>query len=284
MDIGKAIPIGIESYKEIIDNDYYYIDKTMLIRDLLMQKSKVTLFTRPRRFGKTLAQSMLRTFFEEEIAADGTIIDNSGYFSGKKILDAGGQYTSHMGKYPVIFLSMKSAKQPDYETAYENLVDEIIKEYDRHRYLLNGSHLAEDIKERYSAILTRRAGKSAYTKSLAFLSDCLEKYHHKKTIILIDEYDVPLENAYFKRFYDRMVDFIRSLLESALKTNDSLQFAVITGCLRISKESIFTGLNNLDVVSILDENYAEYFGFTQDEVDSLLSFYGISYTADDAKK
>ena len=284
MDIKKAIPIGVEFYKEIIDNDYYYIDKTMLIRDLLIQKSKVTLFTRPRRFGKTLAQSMLRTFFEEEVTVDGMIVDNSKYFTGKKIMGAGGQYTGHMGKYPVIFLSMKSAKQPDFETAYENLVDEIIKEYDRHRYLLNGNYLAEDIKERYTAILTRKAGNASYTKSLAFLSDCLEKYHQEKTIILIDEYDVPLENAYFRGFYDRMVDFIRSLLESALKTNDSLQFAVITGCLRISRESIFTGLDNLDVVSILDENYAEYFGFTQDEVDSLLSFYGISYTADDVKK
>ena len=127
MDIKKAIPIGIESYKEIIDNDYYYIDKTLLIRDLLIQKSKVTLFTRPRRFGKTLAQSMLRTFFEEEVAADGTIIDNSRYFVEKKIMDAGEQYTKHMGKYPVIFLSMKSAKQPDFETAYECLSDEIIK-------------------------------------------------------------------------------------------------------------------------------------------------------------
>ena len=283
MDIKKAIPIGIESYKEIIDNDYYYIDKTLLIRDLLIQKSKVTLFTRPRRFGKTLAQSMLRTFFEEEVAADGTIIDNSRYFVEKKIMDAGEQYTKHMGKYPVIFLSMKSAKQPDFETAYECLSDEIIKEYDRHRYLLNGSQLTGDIKERYSAILMQKAGKSAYATSLAFLSDCLEKYHHEKTIILIDEYDVPLENAYFKGFYGRMVEFIRSLLESALKTNDSLQFAVITGCLRISRESIFTGLNNLDVVSVLDENYAEHFGFIQTEVDALLSFYNISHAANDVK-
>ena len=260
MDIGKAIPIGIESYKEIIDNDYYYIDKTMLIRDLLMQKSKVTLFTRPRRFGKTLAQSMLRTFFEEEVTSDGIVVDNSKYFTGKKVMGAGGQYTSHMGKYPVIFLSMKSAKQPDYETAYNRLLMDIVSEFERHSYLLEKDVLTPAQKKRYNAILECKAGLAEYSVSLKFLSDCLEKYHHKKTIILIDEYDVPLENAYFKTFYDRMVDFIRSLLEPALKTNDSLQFAVITGCLRISKESIFTGLNNLDVVSILDENYAEYFG------------------------
>ena len=283
MEIKKAIPIGVESYKEIIKNDYYYIDKTLLIMDLLTQKSKVTLFTRPRRFGKTLAQSMLRTFFEEEIDADGRAVDNSGYFSGKKIMEAGAQYTGHMGKYPVIFLSMKSAKQPDFEMAYDSLLDEIIREYDRHRYLLGSDRLTGDIKERYSAILAGKAGKAAYAKSLAFLSDCLEKYHCQKTIILIDEYDVPLENAYFKGFYNQMIDFMRSLLESALKTNDSLQFAVITGCLRISRESIFTGLNNLEVVSVLDENYAEHFGFTQGEVDSLLDFYNVSSIKDDVK-
>ena len=283
MEIKKAIPIGVESYKEIIKNDYYYIDKTLLIMDLLTQKSKVTLFTRPRRFGKTLAQSMLRTFFEEEIDADGRAVDNSGYFSGKKIMGAGAQYTGHMGKYPVIFLSMKSAKQPDFEMAYDSLLDEIIREYDRHRYLLGSDRLTGDIKERYSAILAGKAGKAAYAKSLAFLSDCLEKYHCQKTIILIDEYDVPLENAYFKGFYNQMIDFMRSLLESALKTNDSLQFAVITGCLRISRESIFTGLNNLEVVSVLDENYAEHFGFTQGEVDSLLDFYNVSCIKDDVK-
>ena len=132
MDIKKAIPIGIESYKEIIKNDYYYIDKTLLIMDLLTQKSKVTLFTRPRRFGKTLAQSMLRTFFEEEIDADGRAVDNSGYFSGKKIMEAGAQYTGHMGKYPVIFLSMKSAKQPDFEMAYSRVLTDIVSEFERH--------------------------------------------------------------------------------------------------------------------------------------------------------
>ncbi len=283
MDIKKPIPIGIESYKEIIDGGYYYVDKTLLIRDLLAQKSKVTLFTRPRRFGKTLAQNMLRTFFEKEVTADGTVMDNSRYFTGKNIMDAGERYVSHMGKYPVIFLSMKSAKQPDFETAYNLMLADIVTEFERHSYLLGGDTLTPAQKKRYNAVLEHSAGLAEYTASLKFLSDCLEKYHHEKTIILIDEYDVPLENAYFKGFYDRMVGFIRSLLESVLKTNDSLLFAVITGCLRISKESIFTGLNNFDVVSILDENYAEYFGFIQCEVDSLLSFYDISQAGDDVK-
>ena len=283
MDIKKPIPIGIESYKEIIDGGYYYVDKTLLIRDLLAQKSKVTLFTRPRRFGKTLAQNMLRTFFEKEVTTDGTVMDNSRYFTGKNIMDAGERYVSHMGKYPVIFLSMKSAKQPDFETAYNLMLADIVTEFERHSYLLGGDTLTPAQKKRYNAVLEHSAGLAEYTASLKFLSDCLEKYHHEKTIILIDEYDVPLENAYFKGFYDRMVGFIRSLLESVLKTNDSLLFAVITGCLRISKESIFTGLNNFDVVSILDENYAEYFGFIQCEVDSLLSFYDISQAGDDVK-
>ncbi len=284
MEIKKAIPIGIESYKEIIKNDYYYIDKTLLIMDLLTQKSKVTLFTRPRRFGKTLAQSMLRTFFEEEINADGRAVDNSGYFAGKKIMGAGAQYTGHMGKYPVIFLSMKSAKQPDFEMAYSRLLTDIVSEFERHAYLLEGNVLTPAQKKRYNAVLEQSAGMAEVTFSLKFLSDCLEKYHHQKTIILIDEYDVPLENAYFKGFYNQMIDFMRSLLESALKTNDSLQFAVITGCLRISRESIFTGLNNLKINSVLDESYAEYFGFMQDEVDSLLSFYGISQKEDEVKE
>ena len=284
MDIKKAIPIGIESYKEMIDRDYYYIDKTRLIVDLLTQKSKVTLFTRPRRFGKTLAQSMLRTFFEEEIDADGRAVDNSGYFSGKKIMGAGAQYTGHMGKYPVIFLSMKSAKQPDFEMAYSRLLTDIVSEFERHSYLLEGDVLTPAQKKRYNAVLEQSAGMAEVTFSLKFLSDCLEKYHHQKTIILVDEYDVPLENAYFKGFYKQMVDFMRSLLESALKTNDSLQFAVITGCLRISRESIFTDLNNLKINSVLDESYSEFFGFIQDEIDSLLSFYGIGQKKEEIKE
>ena len=284
MEIKKAIPIGIESYKEIIKNDYYYIDKTLLIMDLLTQKSKVTLFTRPRRFGKTLAQSMLRTFFEEEIDADGRAVDNSGYFSGKKIMEAGAQYTGHMGKYPVIFLSMKSAKQPDFEMAYSRLLTDIVSEFERHSYLLEGDVLTPAQKKRYNAVLEQSAGMAEVTFSLKFLSDCLEKYHHQKTIILVDEYDVPLENAYFKGFYKQMVDFMRSLLESALKTNDSLQFAVITGCLRISRESIFTDLNNLKINSVLDESYSEFFGFMQDEIDSLLSFYGIGQKKEEIKE
>ncbi len=265
----KPIPIGVEFYKQMISEEYYYIDKTLLIRDLLAQKNMVTLFTRPRRFGKTLAQSMLKTFFEKEILPDGTAADNSVYFQGKKIMEAGVEYTRHMGQYPVIFLSLKSAKQPTYEMAYENLAFEIRKEYDRHRYILENDNLTEEDKKIYQSILAMEAGNTIFARAIALLSECLEKYHKQKVIILLDEYDVPLENAYFNGFYDKMVTFIRSLFESALKTNESLKMAVVTGCLRISKESIFTGLNNLDV--------------TQNEVDNLLKAYNLTQKTNEVR-
>ncbi len=280
----KPIPIGVEFYKQMIDDGYYYVDKTLLIRDLLDQKSIVTLFTRPRRFGKTLDQTMLRTFFEKEILPDGTVDDNSKYFEGKKVMEAGEEYTKHLGQYPVIFLSLKSAKQPTYEMAYGSLIDEIRKEYDRHSYVLGSSRITEKVKKRYNSVLNMETDKITYARSIAFLSECLEKYHRQKVIILLDEYDVPLENAYFNGFYDEMVSFIRSLFESALKTNESLKMAVVTGCLRVSKESIFTGLNNLKVVSVLDGGYAEYFGFTQKEVESFLEAYGLAGRADEVKE
>ena len=163
MDIKKAIPIGIESYKKMLDNNYYYIDKTLLIRDLLKQQSEVTLFTRPRRFGKTLAQNMLRTFFEEEIDSDGKAVDNSGYFVGKKIMGAGVQYTEHMGKYPVIFLSMKSAKQPDFEMAYSRVLTDIVSEFERHSYLLEVDVFTTAQKKCYNTVLEISTRISEYT-------------------------------------------------------------------------------------------------------------------------
>ena len=191
------IPIGVEFYKQMINKGYYYIDKTLLIRDLLEQKNTVTLFTRPRRFGKTLAQTMLKTFFEKEILPDGTTADNSVYFQGKKIMASGEEYTKHMGQYPVIFLSLKSAKQPTYEMAYLSLADEIFNEFDRHRYVLDSGNITGKLKEKYISVLNGRADNITLAKSIVLLSRCLEKYHNQKTIILIDEYDVPFENAYF---------------------------------------------------------------------------------------
>ncbi|MCM1258963.1 MAG: ATP-binding protein [Roseburia sp.] len=271
----RRIPIGIEFYKKMVEGNYYYVDKTLLAKEILELGASVSLFTRPRRFGKTLAMTMLQAFFEDERDGHGEKVDNSHYFEGKKIVEHGEICEKHMGRYPVINLSLKSAKQPDYEMAYNVLVNAIRGEFRRHDYVLEGDALAEDIKENYRAIMGKKAESDEYATSLAFLSECLEKYHGIGAVILIDEYDVPLENSYFEGFYDRMIKFIRSLFESALKTNKSLAFGVVTGCLRISRESIFTGLNNLKVVSILNNDCAECFGFTPGEVGQFLRDYGM---------
>lgn len=283
MEKKKPLAIGIDDYKRIIEKPYYYVDKTLLIRDILDKSGYVKLFARPRRFGKTLALSMIKTFFEKEIDEKGAVKDNSRYFDGMKIMNAGEEYTSKLGKYPVIFLSLKSAKQRDFEVAFACIREQIAMEYKRHAYLLDKEALLWEEKEIFRAFIGERAEYSRYTTALFFLSYCLKKYHKENVIILLDEYDVPLENAYFRGFYDEMTDFIRSLFESALKTNDNLEFAVMTGCLRISRESIFTGLNNLKVISVLNNSYAEYFGFTQEETDRLIRDYDLEETAEEIK-
>ncbi len=222
------------------------------LQELLDQKGEVNLFTRPRRFGKTLNMSMFQYFFEDARDRNGNIIDHRYLFDGLHIMQAGEKYLSHMGQYPVINLSLKSGKQPDFEMAYTMMRRQIAAEYARHAFILQHQNLSEQ-KKRYLTIMRETAGRSEYNDSLQFLSQCLQAYYGRKAIILIDEYDVPLENAFIRGFYDKMIDFIRTLFESALKTNSSLAFAVITGCLRISKESIFTGLNNLKIISTLIE-------------------------------
>lgn len=262
------VPIGVDDFGKIITNGYYYIDKTAFIKELLDKKSEVNLFTRPRRFGKTLNLSMLKYFFEKPI--DGK--SNKHLFDGLKIMEAGEKYTAEQEQYPVIMLTLKSAKQANFNLAYKKLRETIASEFYRHKVILQGA-MSERRKEKYVALMDETAEYSDYLTALAFLSECLYEYYHKKVIIFIDEYDVPLENAFYRDFYEDMTDFIRSLFESALKTNPYLEFSVITGCLRISKESIFTGLNNLDVISILNIDYGEYFGFTEQEVKEMLSFY-----------
>lgn len=271
----KTVPIGFEDFKEIIDKDKYYVDKTVMLRELLEHAGKINLYTRPRRFGKTLNLSMIRRFFEKELDANGEKIENGYLFDDLKITECGEEYMAHQGEYPVINLSLKAAKQPTYEMAVASLVDEIAKEFKRHRYVLLSEELTENDRERFLAIMEHKAEEIEHVKALEFLSACLTQYHDKRTIILIDEYDVPLENAHFTGFYDKMIGFIRSLFESALKTNINLEFAVITGCLRISRESIFTGLNNLDIYSIMSPRYADAFGFTESEVKEMLSFYDL---------
>ena len=269
----KSISIGVEDFKTIIDKNGYLIDKTLMIKDLLDSTSMVTLFTRPRRFGKTLNMSMLRRFFEDERKQDGTPVDNRYLFDGLAISQCGEEYLRHQQQHPVINLSLKSAKQPDFHMAYQCLVDEIADEFRRHKYVLDGDVLEWEMKRRYEELQTMTADAASYAKSLGFLSKCLAKYHGTKCVILIDEYDVPLENAWFAGFYDEMIGFIRSLFESALKTNDSLEFGVITGCLRISKESIFTGLNNLRINTVLGYGSGDSFGFTPEEVKAMLDYY-----------
>ena len=280
----RRIPFGIEDYKEIIEEKYYYVDKTLLVKELLDSRSKVLLITRPRRFGKTLGLSTIQRFFEDERDGKGNKIDNFSYFAGKKIMETGEEYLSRAGKYPVIKLSLKSAKQPDFDTAYFCLAGEIAKEYRRHKYILESHIFTEEEKTNYSHVMNQVAEYGQYVSALMDLSEYLERYHGEKTVILIDEYDVPLENAWFKGFYEQMIDFIRALFESALKTNSHLAFSVVTGCLRISRESIFTGLNNLKVVSILDTSFGEHFGFSPNEVEEMLEFYGIGHCKEDARR
>ena len=280
----KKISIGVEDFKEIIDKDGYFVDKTLMIKKLIESNAMVTLFTRPRRFGKTLNQFMIRRFFEDERSEKGEKVDNAYLFEGLKIAECGEEILKHQQQYPVIFLTLKSAKQPTYALAYMELKKRISEEYKRHRYILQGEILTADEKARFEAISAIMDDDSLYTDALGFLSMCLAKYHEKNTIILIDEYDVPLENAYFRGFYDEMIDFIRSLFESALKTNPYLEKSVITGCLRISKESIFTGLNNLETDSVLHTRFGDSFGFTQEEVEGLLAYYDLSEQLEEVKK
>ena len=264
----KPLPIGVEFFEKIISNDYYYVDKTLFIKELIDKKGEVNLFTRPRRFGKTLTLDMLRCFFEEG--------SDPSLFEGLKIMDAGEKYTSLMGKYPVIFLTLKSAKTGNEESAFQALRYALGREFDRHSRVLESDALSDEEKERFRDFKGWKPDPEQYTESIKFLCECLKKATGKNTIILIDEYDVPLESSFYDGYYERMISFIRSLFEGALKTNSALEFAVITGCLRISKESIFTGLNNLNINSILTPDYGEYFGFTDEEVKAALDYYELS--------
>ena len=258
------LPVGIENFEEIRKLGFYYIDKTRLIEQLLQGWGKVTLFTRPRRFGKTLNMSMLRSFFE--IGMDKSLFDGL-YISGNKVL-----CDEHMGKYPVIFLSFKGVDGLDFTTARRMLCAILKDELDRHYYLKTSDVLTDEDRILFTKML--HGQDDNIEDSIRMLSKLLYKHYGQKVVILIDEYDVPLAKANQNGYYEQMVDLIRNMLSSVLKTNDSLEFAVLTGCLRVAKESIFTGLNNFNVFSITDEEFDESFGFTDDEVRQLLHYYG----------
>ena len=265
MEILK-LPVGIENFEDIRRSGFYYIDKTMLIEQTLNNWSKVTLFTRPRRFGKTLGMSMLRSFFE--IGTDKSLFDGLYISQNKALCD------EHMGKYPVIFLTLKGVEGLTFADAKMMLKSILSTETDRHYYLKTSEALTDEDKAYFVKMLT--GTDENINDSLRKLSQLLYKHYGKKVVILIDEYDVPLDKAYQNGYYHEMVSLIRGLFGQALKTNDYLQFAILTGCLRISKESIFTGLNNFEVVSIMDSMYDECFGFTDKEVQEILKYFNLS--------
>ena len=259
------LPIGIESFEEIRKEGFYYIDKTGLIRDLLNNWGKVNLFTRPRRFGKTLNMSMLKSFFE--IGADETL------FEGLQILQETELCEKYMGKYPVVFLTLKGVDGLTFEEAKGRLRSVIREEMYKLRFLLDSDKIPESEKCVLIRFLDEQETDEDVKNSLKMLSSLLKQHYGQKVILLIDEYDVPLDKAFHNGYYKEMVSIIRGLFEHALKTNEYLQFAVVTGCLRISKESVFTGLNNFKVLSIVDRRFDEHFGFTDAEVKQLLKSY-----------
>jgi hypothetical protein len=275
------LPVGIDSFEKIRRNNFYYIDKTKLIEQLVETGGEVTLFTRPRRFGKTLNMSMLKSFFE--MGADESLFDGL-YISGNKEL-----CDKYMGKYPVIFLSLKSAEGRSFDDARYMITELIGIEAERFGFLEDSEYLSENEKKRYKAIIALKDGKNAMDEkvlvsSLQILSQLLYKHFGQKTVILIDEYDVPLDKAFQNGYYKEMVSLIRGLFGKALKTNEFLQFAVLTGCLRVSKESIFTGPNNFEINSIVDIAHDEQFGFTDDEVRKLLTDYDRAERYPDVKE
>ena len=266
------MPIGVEDFKRLVDNEYYFIDKTLMIKELLENKETVNLFTRPRRFGKTLNMSMLQRFFEA------TEKSNAYLFDGLKIA-AYPEYMAYQGQYPVISISLKSMKRASYQEAYFEYVKLLSDEFERHEIILQSDAVSEEDKLEFQKIKKRIAEPKEYNSAVKLLSKCLQKVYQKNVIILIDEYDVPLENAYHEGFYDDMTNLIRSCFESALKTNPSLEFAVLTGCLRVSRESIFTGLNNLKTYSITKNKFSQYFGFTQAEMQEILQTFSLEQYA-----
>lgn len=261
----KKIPIGIDRFKKLREEDFYYIDKTGMIRDLLYSWGEVNLFTRPRRFGKSLNLDMLKTFFE--IGAD------PSYFEGLEIMQETALCEKYMGKFPVISVTLKDVEGLTYESAVKAMGGIIRKEARRLQFLLDSDKLSDWDKDYMKSFFSLNMEAELQRESLAVFSELLHKHYNQKVILLIDEYDVPLDKAYQHGYYPEMVSHIRSLFSNALKTNDSLHAAVITGCLRIAKESIFTGLNNFKVNTIADARFAQYFGFTENEVKDILHYY-----------
>ena len=270
----KAIPVGIENFKELREEGYYYVDKTFLIYEILINKAKVTLFTRPRRFGKTLNMSMLKYFFNIENKEE-----NRKLFENLKISDS--TYMSEQGKYPVIFISLKDLKENNWEECLESIKDIMYKVFNDYEFLREKLNLVE--KRQFDKIWEMTGNEKNFKTSLLDLSKYLNKYYSKKVIILIDEYDAPIINAFNNGYYNEAINFFQVFYSSALKTNDSLKYGILTGITRIIKEGIFSGLNNLKVDTILDKRYAEYFGILENEVIEMLDYFKIEYKMEEVR-
>ena len=272
----KSLPIGISDYVRA-QEEYYYVDKTLLIKEFLDKKPLVSLFTRPRRFGKTLNMDMLRVFFE--ISDKNT----SKYFADKNIWQCGEEYRSHQGKYPVIFLTFKDVKFDTWDVTIDKIRGLLQEEYGRHQELLNSDKLSQYEKEYFTKIISATANEVELTSSLERLSKMLASHYDKAPVIIIDEYDTPIQEGYSKDFYDEIIGFMRNFFSGAFKDNKNLSYGFLTGILRIAQESIFSGLNNLTVNSLMDEEYDSFFGFTESEVKAMLSYYGVSDKEEELK-
>lgn len=263
----KKLPIGISNFKEIIENNYYYVDKTLLIKEILDDGSKVLLLARPRRFGKTINMSMLKYYFEK------TEEDTAYLFDNLSIMHQGEEYLKYQGIYPVIYITLKDIKNRNWDMTYSKIIGCIIEEYDRFEFLGKSKKLTEIEKEMFNKIRTGNAKPSDYENSLKYLTEYLDKHFGVAPILLLDEYDVPIQSGYVNEFYDEIIEFMRNWLSGAVKDNNHITFAVMTGILRVGKESIFSGMNNLKVRTLLDNQYSEYFGFTGVEVTKVLQDY-----------
>ena len=271
----KAVPVGIEDFERIINEDYYYVDKTMLIEKLLINRTPVTLFTRPRRFGKTLNMSMLKYFFDVKDKEE-----NKKLFENLKIYDS--EYMSEQGKYPVIFISLKDLKEDTWEECLESIKNTMYKIFNEYNFLREKLNVVE--KRQFDKIWEITGNERNFKTSLLDLSNYLNKYYGEKVIILIDEYDAPIINAFDKGYYNEAINFFQTFYSSALKTNNSLKYGILTGITRIIKEGIFSGLNNLKVDTILNKKYSEYFGLLESEVIEMLDYFGMKYKIEEVKE
>jgi hypothetical protein len=273
----QKLPVGLSDFKRVIEDNYYYVDKSLFIKEIIDSGSLVTLLPRPRRFGKTLNLSMLRYFFEK------TGEDTGYLFKNLAIFKEGPEYTGRQGRYPVIYLTFKDVKSENWGKCFEQLKRALAEEYRRHKYLLENHCLDSQEENEYQAIINLTASEPAYENSLKKLSGYLEKYHHTKTVILIDEYDTPIQGGYISGYYSEIINFMRNLLSGAFKDNSSLEKGVLTGILRVAKESIFSGLNNLEVRTLLKTEYSTHFGLLENEVEEMLKHYEIEFETEEVK-